>query len=210
MAEHVDDSVSYLKTLKQSLGASEASAPPPARAAARQNPAPPPFRGCEKRRTVRYKCEGSASIREEGTEVHTWAAFTDVSLHGCYVEAQATYPVGTVLHLKLEANGVAVTAMGTVRVSYPCLGMGIAFTNVTQEVRDRLRELLGSITHPTAIMGPGIASTIQARSLSTLPPVADPAAAIRTIVDFFESQQILMREDFVRLMRTSQGISSKP
>ena len=210
MAEHVDDSASYLRTLKQSSGSGEATAAAPARDAVHKNPAPPPFRGVEKRRTVRYKCEGSASIREEGTEVHTWAAFTDVSLHGCYVEAQATYPVGTVLHLKLEANGVAVTAMGTVRVSYPCLGMGIAFTNVTQEVRDRLRELLGSITHPTAIMGPGIESTIQAHSGSTLPTITDPTAAVRAIVEFFESRQMLMREDFVRLVRTSQGISSKP
>ena len=207
MAEHVDDSVSYLRTLKRSSGSGEAAAP--ARAAAPQNPEPPAFRG-EKRRSVRYKCEGSATIREEGTEVHTWAAFTDVSLHGCYVEAQATYPVGRVLHLKLEANGVTVLATGTVRVSYPCLGMGIAFTNVTPEVYDQLRELLGSITHPTAIMGPGIASTIQAHSVSTFPPIPDPAAAVRALVDFFGSRQMLMREDFVRLMRTSQGIPSKP
>ena len=34
-------------------------------------------------------------MREEGCDVRTWATFTDVSLHGCYVEAQATYPVGT-------------------------------------------------------------------------------------------------------------------
>lgn len=208
MAEHVDDNISYLRTLKQSSGSGEATAAAPARAVAHPNTELPPFRA-EKRRSVRYKCEGSATIREEGTEVQTWAAFTDVSLHGCYVEAQVTYPVGKVLHLKLEAYGVTVTATGIVRVSYPCLGMGIAFTNVTPEVRDQLRELLGSITHPTAIMGSGIASTIGARSLSTLPAIPDPAAAVRALVDFFESRQMLMREDFVRLLRTSQGISSK-
>ena len=209
MAEYVDDSISYLKALKQSSGSGEATSAAPARHAARQTPAPQPIRG-EKRRSVRRKCEGSATIREEATEVHTWAAFTDVSLHGCYVEAQATHPVGRVLHLKLEANGVTVKATGVVRVSYPCLGMGIAFTNVTREVHEQLRELLVSIRDPTGIMGPGIASTIQARSVSTLPPITDPAAAVRAIVDFFESRQMLMREDFVRLVRTSQGISSKP
>ena len=209
MAEYVDESLTYLKALKQSSGSGAASAAAPARDAAHQNPEPQAIRG-EKRRSVRYKCEGGVNIREEGTEVHTWAAFTDVSLHGCYVEAQATYPVGKALHLKLEANGVTVTATGAVRVSYPCLGMGIAFTNVTREVHEQLRELLGSITHSTGIMGPGIASTIQARSESTLPTITDPAAAVRAIVDFFESRQMLMREDFVRLMRTSQGISSKP
>jgi hypothetical protein len=210
MAEDVDDSVSYLKALKQSSGSSEATAAAPAREAAKQSTQPQRFPGAEKRRSVRYKCEGSATIREEGTDAHTWASFTDVSLHGCYVEAQATYPVGKALHLKLKANGVSVATSGVVRVSYPCLGMGIAFTNVTQEVRDSLRELLGSIMHPTGIMGPGIASTIQAHSMGTLPTVNNPAAAVRAIVDFFESRQILMREDFVRLLRTSQGITSKP
>jgi hypothetical protein len=51
-------------------------------------------------------------MREEGCDVRTWATFTDVSLHGCYVEAQATYPVGTVLHMKLETNGLRLEATG--------------------------------------------------------------------------------------------------
>ena len=51
------------------------------------------------------KCEGSAEVREDGCDVRTWATFTDVSVHGCYVEAQATYPAGTILHLKLEVKG---------------------------------------------------------------------------------------------------------
>jgi hypothetical protein len=52
-------------------------------------------------------------MREEGHDVHTWAMFTDVSLHGCYVEATATYPVGTILELKLAVNGLEVQARGT-------------------------------------------------------------------------------------------------
>jgi PilZ domain-containing protein len=74
---------------------------------------------------------------EDGRDVQTWARFTDISIHGCYVEAQATYPVGTVLHMKLEANGAPVDNKGTVRVSYPYLGMGIAFTDVSEETRER-------------------------------------------------------------------------
>ena len=52
------------------------------------------YLGAEKRRSTRYKCEGSAEIQEDGREVRTWATFSDISLDGCYVEAQATYPVG--------------------------------------------------------------------------------------------------------------------
>ena len=70
-------------------------------------------------------------MRTEGCDVRTWATFTDISLYGCYIEAQATFPAGTVLNLKLEANGIRVETRGNVRVNYPYLGMGVAFVGMT-------------------------------------------------------------------------------
>jgi len=32
-------------------------------------------------------------LREITSSVATWATFTDISLHGCYVEAMFTFPV---------------------------------------------------------------------------------------------------------------------
>src|SRR5579863_8839946 len=58
--------------------------------------------GAEKRRSPRYRCQGSAQIRESESGVSTWAAFTDISLHGCYVEAAGTYPMGSMLSLSIE------------------------------------------------------------------------------------------------------------
>ena len=111
--------------------------------------------------------EGSAELREDGCDVRTWATFSGISLHGCYVEAQATYPVGTVLSMKLEANGVRLETNGSVRVSYPYLGMGLAFVDITAENHARLRELLATITRPTVIMGPGMASSFPPADHST-------------------------------------------
>lgn len=220
MAQDVNDSVSYLRALQQSSSPREGTAAAPAREASlAQHPGPEgadgnaqkQFQGPDKRRSTRYKCEGSAEIREDGCDVPTWAAFTDVSLHGCYVEAQATYPVGAALHLKLDANGVRVESKGIVRVSYPYLGMGIAFAEVSEETRDRLKQMLGSITRPTAIIGPGIASSLPARGpLDTLPSIADPRAAVQALTEFFESRQMLMRDDFVRILRKSQSAETKP
>ena len=120
------------------------------------------FKGAEKRRSPRYKCEGSVELREEGCDVRTWATFTDISLHGCYVEAQATYPANTQLHMKLDANGVRVETKGSVRVSYPYLGMGIAFVEMSEENLTRLRSLLATVSR-TIIVGPGMASSLPAR-----------------------------------------------
>jgi hypothetical protein len=165
MAQEIDDGIAYLRSLKQS--ASPPAAAPPQETtspqqAGSQTGVADGFKASDKRRSPRYKCEGSAELRKEGCDVRTWATFSDISLHGCYVEAQATYPAGTVLQMKLEANGVRVETKGKVRVSYPYLGMGVAFAEMSDESLARLRGLLASLSASAVIMGPGIASSLLA------------------------------------------------
>jgi len=206
MAQETNEGSAYLRALRQSTGGSTATGAAPAREVQPQaQPTSEGFQGAEKRRAPRYKCEGSAEVREEGCDVRTWATFTDISLHGCYVEAQATYPASTTLHMKLECNGVRIETKGTVRVSYPYLGMGIAFVDMSEENNVRLRQMLATISHPCMIVGPGIASSLPASSaLKDIPLITDPAAAIQAVVEFFESRQMLMRDDFLRLLKKSQ------
>jgi hypothetical protein len=211
MPQEMNEGVAYLRALKQTTNRPDAgptepaSADKPADTASSAATVGERFQGSDKRRAPRYKCEGSAQIREDGKEVHTWATFSDVSVHGCYVEAQATYPAGTVLHMKMEANDIRFEAQGTVRVSYPYLGMGVAFTNISAENEEHLRRLLATISHPSAIMGPGIASSLPSTApLEAMPIISDPAAAIQELIEFFESRQMLMRDDFVRLLKKSQ------
>jgi hypothetical protein len=218
MAE--EEGIAYLMALKRSGAPAGAEAPAPELNPGGQvtwggivgSPSPQTQSpGTEKRRSPRYKCEGKTELREEGCEVRTWAAFTDISMHGCYVEAQATYPAGTVLDMKLEANGFKVEAKGNVRVVYPYLGMGIAFVDMSDEARTHLRELIGSISQSSVIIGPGIASTLSATSpLGAVPQISDPEAAIRMLVEFFENRQMLTREDFLRVLRTSQSSKTTP
>jgi hypothetical protein len=209
MPQEMNEGVAYLRALKQSTNRPDAGPPetgasekPPDLAAATVGER---FQGSEKRRGPRYKCEGSAQIREEGKEVHTWATFSDISVHGCYVEAQATYPAGTILHMKMETNTIRFEAKGSVRVSYPYLGMGIAFTEMTEENEAHLRRLLAAVSQPSVIMGPGIASSLPSTApLEAMPTISNPAAALQELIEFFESRQMLMRDDFVRILKKSQ------
>jgi hypothetical protein len=202
MAQEPDDSVSYLVALKQaSGGAAPAAAREPVSQLASPNAAPSGvspvsqhYGGAEKRRSPRYRCEGSAEMRQEGIDLRTWATFTDISLQGCYVEATATYPVGTLLQLKLEAHGLKIYAKGSVRLSYAYTGMGIAFTEVSEEDLSRLRELLQLISRPSVLKQSGL-----------LPPVTNAQAALKAIVEYFGERQILTREEFSRLLRKSQA-----
>ena len=204
MAQEVDEGVSYLKALKQSTSENETAA---ATASGKLGSL---FRGTEKRRSPRFQCEGSAGMRADGTDLQTWARFTDISLHGCYVEAQATYPLGTILHMKLEAHGLRVESKGCVRVVYPHLGMGIAFVEASEETRGRLRQMLGIVARPAPIKGSGVASAVPALDpVEAFPSITNPSAAIDALIEFFLSRQMLMREDFRRILHKSQGAGSK-
>jgi PilZ domain len=160
----------------------------------------------ERRRSPRYRCQGSAHLRQTGGSVATWATFTDISLHGCYVEAMSTFRVGTKLDLTMEVNGYRVQSQGEVRVAYPNLGMGIFFTTISEDDRERLRELLRSLSRPSVIVGPRVAANApSATSSEDVPSIANPGAAVQAIVKFFDERHMLSREEFIRILRKSQA-----
>jgi len=209
MDQESNEGVAYLMALRQATGSKTgaAAAREPEQTVEPASATPPSegFQGAEKRRSPRYKCEGSAELREEGCEVRTWATFTDISLNGCYVEAQATYPAGTLLHMKLEVNGVRVETMGKVRVSYPYLGMGIAFEGMSEDNTSQLKQLLASLSRPTMIVGPGVVSSHPSTGpMENLPAIINPEAAVRALVEFFEIHQVMMRDDFVKVLKKTQ------
>lgn len=212
MAQEDNDGAAHLLALKQSAGPGSAAAAAPARAG---SPAPPnpetgadPWVGrfpqVDKRRSPRYRCVGSAEMRVPDTDVRTWATFTDISMHGCYVEAATTYPVGTAVHLKLDANGIQVRTKSTVRVTYAGLGMGFAFTEISEEDSKHLRELVRVVWRPS-IVRPGMAVPVAAGARDSVPVITDPAAALQALIEFFDNRHMLMREEFLRILRKSQG-----
>jgi len=204
MSDEQSDGAAYLSALKQSVSP-QAAAAAPAQGANVASPAEGSPVG-EKRRSPRYRCQGSAHLRELNSGVSTWATFTDISLHGCYVEATATYALGTALALKIEVNNFRVETNGEVRVNYPNLGMGIFFTSMSTDNRERLRELLRSLSRPSVIVDSrtsNYASPIV--PLLALPPVTNARAAVQAIIRFFDERQILTREEFFRIVRKSQS-----
>ncbi len=212
MAQETDEGLAYLQALKQSTPAPASPVPAhdlsssPARAPALTSASALTFGGADKRRSPRYKVEGSLEMCREGSESRTYATCTDVSMHGCYVEASTTYPVGTNLCMKLQANGSQVQTKGRVRVTYPSLGMGIAFVEMSEEDQLRLRDLLRTVSRPPVILGPGVAWAVPPLGESeSMPLPPDTTAALRAVAEFFESRQLLMRDEFLRILRKSQG-----
>jgi PilZ domain len=160
----------------------------------------------EHRRSPRYKCEGSAELRQEGLDLRTRATITDISMHGCYVEVTAAFPVGTLLDIKLEVGGMQVSTKGTVRVTHHSRGMGIAFTEISSDDGTRLRDLLKTLSQPSVILarGHGPGPTLAADGLCSVPAITNAMAAVRSLIGFFEAGQVLTQPEFLRLLHKSQ------
>src|SRR5438270_8499802 len=99
MADDNDAGAAYLSALRQSTKANVGAAAAPARALDPNHPATTlPQKSnsasAEKRKSPRYKCEGSARIQHVGSATATWAKFADISLHGCYVETATPLRAG--------------------------------------------------------------------------------------------------------------------
>jgi hypothetical protein len=162
----------------------------------------------EKRKSPRYRCNGSARLQEIGGATSTWATFTDISMHGCYIESTAPFRVGTLLDLKLDAGGVHISTRGEVRVSYPGVGMGISLASMSDADRNQLRQWLATIPPRSSMLGPGGPSNFSnqpnAAAQSEAPPLLNASATLRAVEKFFESRQMMGRDDFLRILRNTR------
>ena len=94
-------------------------------------------------------------FQTQGIDVRTSAVVSDISRSGCYVELQATSPVNTSVDMLITVNGAGVRVKGVVRTSYPLLGMGIGFTNISKEAQVQLEELILSCAGGASPPEPG-------------------------------------------------------
>ena len=188
--------VDYLRALKSS----EAGRSVPGSAAPVEEcsePAAP-----DRRRHPRYKCNGSVEFRTEGSNVRTWATFTDLSRSGCYVEMMSTSPPGTKLDLVLELNGIRVRTTGLVKVTYPFLGMGIEFVAIPEEDVPRLEKMLRSAAQTSGELRSLPCAGQQAVASAAV--IGDAPTVLNAIVKFFDNHSHLTRDDFLQLVRECQ------
>jgi hypothetical protein len=184
--ESSTSSVEYLRSLKNS---NRGRSPDPA-----FPDEPAMSSGSERRRDVRYRCEGSAELQSENSSVRTWATITDLSRGGCYLEMQATFPADTRLSMVIEVHGIRFRANAVVRICYPFLGMGMVFTEIPATDQSRLNELL--------LLLASRLERLSGMTPSITPPVAarDPADALAALTAHFRECDMLTREDFLKLI----------
>ena len=90
------------------------------------------------------------------------------------------------------------------RISYPFLGMGIAFRDMTKENRMQIEAMVDTI-RPAVAKAPAIDPKPEVHPPS-MPIILNPGAALQALADFFESHTSLSKDEFFRLLRKSQGL----
>ena len=190
-----EDGISYLRRLKGGSGAASSSA-------AIKNEAQP-TQQCgdwkDRRQSPRLRCSGSAEFRTRGSAVHMWGTLTDISLHGCYVEMNNTFPVGTRVELVLKSCGIRIEVAGTIRVSYPSLGMGIGFVDIEAEQQAALEQLLAALGGQSAFFR-GVRSQPYDELTETVRTV-DARALVNEVTDFLRKNQQLSRDEFHKIAK---------
>ena len=194
------DGVSYLRRLKAPVaeGARSAAA---ARGASKTAAATagPGFQ--DRRQSPRLRCSGSVEFRAQGSDVRMWGTLTDVSLHGCYVEMNSTFPVNTKVDLVLKSFGIRIHTAGTVRATYPSLGMGICFADIEPLEQLQLRQLLAALSgRGTISTGKSAEETGTKETLGS----GDPKAIVGDIAGFFQNHQLLSRAEFYQIARRAR------
>ena len=193
------DGASYLRRLKSQPGEGPSSTPASVGpiAAAPQNSVPEK----DRRRSPRFKCAGSAEFTAEDSNVRMWGTLTDISLRGCYVEMSTTFPVDTKVALVLEASGIRFRARGTVRISYPFLGMGILITEIEPDQKVLLEQLLSALAKNSSSSQPEATPHNSANDLFV---GADPIAFLNELKRHFDGKPLLSREEFFRIAKLCQ------
>jgi PilZ domain len=152
----------------------------------------------ERRKTPRLRCSGSLELRAEGADVRMWGTLTDVGLHGCYVEMNTTFPIGTKVDLVLKAMSIRVETPGLIRATYPFLGMGMSFSDTEPEQKLHLQQLLSALRSRSHFLTSDLAQHYEKKDPLTS---ADPKALVDEIALFFQKNTALPREEFYQIAK---------
>jgi hypothetical protein len=155
-----------------------------------------------RRKSPRIHCSGSVEFQIAGSDVRIWGTLTDISLHGCYVEMNETFPLDTPVHLVLKSCGCRVQSAGRVRTSYPALGMGICFTDIDPREQRNLQQLLAMLVGRSSTLKIEPAEENMTKdSLRS----AGPTALFDELSEFFQKREMLSREEFLEIVKRTRG-----
>jgi hypothetical protein len=138
----------------------------------------------ERRKIPRYAVNADSEVEEPRVQAKINGRMTDLGLGGCYVDAMMTFPVDTVVHMRMMREDLKFEADARVIFSKPGLGMGLMFTELSTDHQRYLAEWVDELSGTERIVAPPTKST----------PLDDEEAGMR-------SEQTVVQQLITLLMR---------
>lgn len=102
---------------------------------------------------------------------------TDISGRGFYVETMMPLAIGTVVKLMLWMNEEKLRADGIVRTCDPCMGMGIEFTSLDDNIQQQLQQCIEKMDADAASSNPTSAEAASTKNAGETTETAKAASA---------------------------------
>ena len=101
-----------------------------------------------RRRFHRHKIAFPLEFREERVQTPMRVNATDISGNGCYVETVMPLNMHTILRVDFWIDQERVSTSAVVRTRDPGVGMGIEFTSLTEDTKQRFQDFLDESNRP--------------------------------------------------------------
>jgi len=109
-----------------------------------------------RRRFTRHRISFPLELRDERVNTPMRVNATDISGNGCYVETVMPLPVGTVLKVDVWMDQEHFSTSASVQTRDPGVGMGIEFTGMTDEAKQRFQTFLDGMATVISSRAPNV------------------------------------------------------
>lgn len=99
----------------------------------------------ERRAVPRFHWIAEVEVIELKTHAKLRARTSEVSLMGCYIDTMNPFPAGSLVKFRMIQDRGTFEAAGRVAYTQPSLGMGIVFTEISDEHRKFLESWLAEL-----------------------------------------------------------------
>jgi hypothetical protein len=99
----------------------------------------------DRRNSPRLKCTNSVEVYPSGESAPIRTRTADLSLGGCFLEMPNPLPKGVAIKLALWVKEFKLWTTGQVVTSTPGFGIGVRFTEMTEQDRNQLKQFIESL-----------------------------------------------------------------
>jgi hypothetical protein len=99
----------------------------------------------DRRLTSRNSLVASVDAEESNSGMRISARTSDVSVHGCFLDTINTFSPGTQIRIHLTKANETVHSLAVVTYAHQGLGMGVAFTEISQDAREIIQRWIADL-----------------------------------------------------------------